>query len=180
MLTDKQKADYVRCDGARCPYCEAYVHGFESTDQDGRYVFNEMRCTECGREWRDVFKLHDIDERCPTCGEYLDDGPCLNCDATTEGGVVAPCPDPGARGGSVGTLRRMKIGRRVKRRVLSDAGAVFRGSVAYVRLPPDRTGFLPVVLHFWKQGSRWEFTGLGRYDLPDYAGMFPDWEVQVP
>lgn len=63
-LSREQKNKYVRDNGVRCPYCNTYyklmVKGVTQTD--GINACQDVRCIHCGKEWRDIFVLCDIEE----------------------------------------------------------------------------------------------------------------------
>lgn len=55
MMTD---ADYVTAAGNRCPYCgspDTEARG--NVQADGREAWEDVWCLECGKEWRDLFRL---------------------------------------------------------------------------------------------------------------------------
>lgn len=61
-LTKEQKEKYV-FSGSRCPYC--HTDNIQTTEQvqtDGGCAWQNVICNKCGKEWRDVYKLVDIEE----------------------------------------------------------------------------------------------------------------------
>jgi len=59
-LTSKQKQEYIRSGGVRCPYC-----GSSHIDTDRlemvEMVYQECRC-RCGKSWSDIYTLTGIEE----------------------------------------------------------------------------------------------------------------------
>jgi hypothetical protein len=68
----------------------------------------------------------------------------------------------------------VRLGRTVSTKALMTAGPVFKGGTAYARLAMS---WVCVVFEFVKKGRRWECVGIGREDLPQYAGMFPPSQI---
>jgi len=60
-LTVKKKRSYLR-HGSCCPYCGSISITGESVDIDGTGAWQEVDCQECGRRWRDVYRLADVEE----------------------------------------------------------------------------------------------------------------------
>jgi len=59
------KAKYIKNKGIRCPYCESekiFADGQLNTDGHEYGVAKDLvRCYDCGNEWYDIYKLHDIE-----------------------------------------------------------------------------------------------------------------------
>lgn len=63
MLTPEEKAEYVRCNGARCPYCKSDQVEYPGMFQDeGGFAFAAAVCLKCHNEWTDEYKLVRIIE----------------------------------------------------------------------------------------------------------------------
>jgi hypothetical protein len=72
------------------------------------------------------------------------------------------------------TMDTFVIGRRYKTKMLFARPYVLRDSTLYVYDQPTQPGREAVVWEFQRAvGNRWGCAGVGRYDLPQYAGMFP-------
>jgi transcriptional regulator NrdR family protein len=64
-LTEDQRVRYLAAyEGDRCPFCES--RNLDTTDIPRVVADNEVTlrvmCQECSREWRDIFRLHDVEE----------------------------------------------------------------------------------------------------------------------
>jgi len=61
-LTEQEKETYVESSYCKCPYCSSYsvVGGF--IEIDGNTAVQEIRCGVCGKAWRDIYRLVDIEE----------------------------------------------------------------------------------------------------------------------
>ena len=59
-LTQEQIQDYPKYAGVHCPYCGE--SDIESGSFDGEGFFQRVACHKCGREWRDIYSLVDIEE----------------------------------------------------------------------------------------------------------------------
>jgi formate dehydrogenase maturation protein FdhE len=59
-LSKEQKKDYILKGGIRCPFCNSsdITAGVFEGEAQGQYV----SCFNCHREWRDVYKLVDVEE----------------------------------------------------------------------------------------------------------------------
>ncbi len=60
-LTAARKRSYLR-HGGGCPYCRSESVTGESVDIDGNAVSQEVSCQDCGRTWRDIYRLADVEE----------------------------------------------------------------------------------------------------------------------
>jgi hypothetical protein len=69
MLTWKDKRDYVRGGGVRCPYCQSKDLEAGEAEFDADFAWRTITCTGCGEAWHEVFHLatiHALDvEGCP-------------------------------------------------------------------------------------------------------------------
>lgn len=65
MLTDAQKADYLRRNGAVCPYCGSPDIEGDSFDHEAGWVRQEMSCHNCDKSWTDVYRLSRVLETEP-------------------------------------------------------------------------------------------------------------------
>lgn len=49
--------------GETCPYCDSdYIESQGVPDLDSNSTINYMYCTECSKEWKEVYKLIRIEE----------------------------------------------------------------------------------------------------------------------
>lgn len=64
MLTDEQKAAYVRTGGADCPYCGAKnaIEGMSGFGFEDAGTWQAIRCLKCGKQWQDIYTLTGIEE----------------------------------------------------------------------------------------------------------------------
>ena len=62
-LTAKQKKDYIKGGQNGCPYCgsDDIEGGFVEIDSGG--AWQEVYCHICHKEWSDIYKMVDIEER---------------------------------------------------------------------------------------------------------------------
>lgn len=58
-LTEEKKAEYLK-NPNRCPYCGSDNIQADHFDPEGKYV--PVECLDCEREWREIYKLVDIEE----------------------------------------------------------------------------------------------------------------------
>lgn len=61
-LTERQKKQYVKFGGNRCPYCSSEDLNAGKLQSDAGYVWQKVSCDHCAREWTDVYTLTGIDE----------------------------------------------------------------------------------------------------------------------
>lgn len=62
-LTKKQIKKYVEAEGNHCPYCGSKdVEATGNKDFDGDWATAEIECKKCGKYWKDVYALCDIQE----------------------------------------------------------------------------------------------------------------------
>ena len=82
---------------------------------------------------------------------------------------------PGKRQGETARIKRtFTIDCQYKTKFLYTYRHVIRNGTFYLYEPPVQAGFEPVVWEFQRlNNNRWKCTGIGRHDLPQYAGMFP-------
>ena len=59
-LSDEAKAEYMRCNGARCPHCKS--HGIKSHFSYGEsgFALYDVECLDCKAEWCETFKLASV------------------------------------------------------------------------------------------------------------------------
>jgi uncharacterized Zn finger protein len=64
VLTDEQKEKYRKHFGCRCPCCGSgdllADHGALEQDESG--IRMVVQCETCGRAWKDVYELVDVEE----------------------------------------------------------------------------------------------------------------------
>ena len=55
---------YVKKGGSICPYCESYDITVDGNPLfDANYVSQDVKCDDCGSEWRDVYTLSFAEEK---------------------------------------------------------------------------------------------------------------------
>lgn len=60
---DEQKIElYLDNDGQICPFCESDHLATGEFDFDGLYIYQDVRCTKCGKSWTDEYKLYHVTE----------------------------------------------------------------------------------------------------------------------
>ena len=62
-LKEKDKKEYLKSKGLRCPHCEStqIQAGDRDFDEDGEMT-QIISCLNCDSDWMDVYKLMDIRE----------------------------------------------------------------------------------------------------------------------
>lgn len=60
MLTQAQKQKYLTEGGIHCPYCDS--ENISTTYVDPETVQRFTKCSDCGKEWAEIYKLIDIEE----------------------------------------------------------------------------------------------------------------------
>lgn len=62
-LTKLKAEQYVLNHGNECPYCVSQdITTTEQTDVCDGTAWQECRCRECGKHWRDVYSLSGVEE----------------------------------------------------------------------------------------------------------------------
>ena len=59
MLTELQKEIAKR---GRCPYCASH-NNYPINDDTGYMESQEVECDDCGKQWRVMYKVIDIEEK---------------------------------------------------------------------------------------------------------------------
>ena len=62
MLTAKKKKEYVTCGYNNCPHCDSDDIDSFYESKDDNWVECKVYCNGCGREWKDIYTLADIQE----------------------------------------------------------------------------------------------------------------------
>jgi transcription elongation factor Elf1 len=63
-IPDKAEEKYVQCclDGVwKCPCCGSDGLEWDSLDAQGNQVVQEVSCSDCGLEWRDIYVISRVD-----------------------------------------------------------------------------------------------------------------------
>ena len=61
-MTEKQlKKKYLRDQGSACPYCNSADIAADHIEADGTCAFGNVRCTNCGKYWTDLYTLTGVD-----------------------------------------------------------------------------------------------------------------------
>ena len=61
-LTEKQKAEYLKAGGVCCPYCGSGDICGSHVEIEYACCFQNIRCSTCGKEWTDIYKLVNVEE----------------------------------------------------------------------------------------------------------------------
>jgi hypothetical protein len=59
-LTKEQAKRYFESNGTQCPFCDSDQIAGDEIDIDGGVAGQDVRCNECGRSWRDNYRLSSI------------------------------------------------------------------------------------------------------------------------
>ena len=57
ILTEEQKKKYLENGWAKCPFCESEDISGDSIDIEANEAWQNVSCSDCGKSWRDVYKL---------------------------------------------------------------------------------------------------------------------------
>ena len=60
-LTDNQKAAYLK-NSHLCPHCGSNDISGGFIEVDGDSAWQEVSCSTCEKEWRDVYKLTEVED----------------------------------------------------------------------------------------------------------------------
>jgi hypothetical protein len=63
-MTKEQKKEYMDGGGNACPFCKSLnIEG--STDREfyGETQDHMIECLDCEKQWRDIYKLVDVEEQ---------------------------------------------------------------------------------------------------------------------
>lgn len=61
QLTKEQEKAYIASRGTKCPGCGAEsIYANASPEVDGGIAWQDIQCTECDAEWRDIYYLATI------------------------------------------------------------------------------------------------------------------------
>jgi len=72
-LTDTQIDKYLAEHGYACPYCDNPELNHEGPEYlDAGQAFSDVECPKCHKEWREYFKLYDIEEWVPETKEHAE------------------------------------------------------------------------------------------------------------
>jgi len=61
-MDQKQKADYLKSP-FHCPHCNS--RNIEAQPFDAEMSCQPVVCLDCGKEWRDIYTLTDIEPKTP-------------------------------------------------------------------------------------------------------------------
>jgi len=61
-LTRIKKKKYLAECGNKCPYCRSANIVGHRTQTDSSSAWQKVTCSDCGKEWNDVYTLVDIEE----------------------------------------------------------------------------------------------------------------------
>ncbi len=62
MLSNEQKAEYVKRQGNYCPYCGSPELEGHDTDFQGGSISQEVTCLACDQDWFDLYTLTAVYE----------------------------------------------------------------------------------------------------------------------
>jgi hypothetical protein len=60
-LTEQQRTDYLNS-SSECPYCHSENISADRVEADGESAFGDVECEDCGKKWRDVYTLTDVED----------------------------------------------------------------------------------------------------------------------
>ena len=60
MITEEMKKEYLEAGGMLCPYCGSHSVRADHIDCDSDEAWSKVRCEDCGKKWKDLYKLTDI------------------------------------------------------------------------------------------------------------------------
>jgi len=59
----RYKKEYLERKGENCPYCNSRnIMGIENIQADGEGAHQSVECHDCGKLWKDIYKLVDVTE----------------------------------------------------------------------------------------------------------------------
>ncbi len=61
-LSEEAIKSYVCGGGVRCPYCRSSDIQSARLEADGPAAWADAECADCGRIWRDVYRLVTVEE----------------------------------------------------------------------------------------------------------------------
>ena len=62
VYADEAKASYLSGGGATCPFCKSDNIDADNVDPDPGTIAQDITCKNCGKRWRDWYKLVDYEE----------------------------------------------------------------------------------------------------------------------
>lgn len=60
VLSLHKKEKYIDSGGVKCPYCGSKDMTCYPLQADGGYVWHNITCDKCSKQWKDVYKLVNI------------------------------------------------------------------------------------------------------------------------
>ena len=63
ILTKKQREEYLKRGGVRCPFCVGKNITAQNYGGDGFSTWCDVGCDDCGEKWTDCLKLVDVHEQ---------------------------------------------------------------------------------------------------------------------
>jgi len=60
LLTSKQKAEYIKNKGTKCPFCGSEDIEGDSFDVNEGKASQEMSCLDCEESWYDIYTLTGV------------------------------------------------------------------------------------------------------------------------
>ncbi len=61
-MNDKQKENYLKNNGHICPFCGSIAIKGKGFDAGGYYVYQNVSCMDCKKEWADQYELVNVFE----------------------------------------------------------------------------------------------------------------------
>ena len=60
IITEQQRNSYIETGANSCPFCGSpHIEGGQ-IDIDSCFASQEVSCTECHKEWHDIYTLSDV------------------------------------------------------------------------------------------------------------------------
>ena len=62
MISNDAKQSYLESEGRHCPYCNSQNIDSGLVHLEGDGFEADVSCNDCGKSWRDVYGLVDVEE----------------------------------------------------------------------------------------------------------------------
>lgn len=61
FIMEKKKKEYLETGGVKCLFCKSTNIEGGFLQVDASYSWQKMTCFECGKKWRDIYTLTDVE-----------------------------------------------------------------------------------------------------------------------